>query len=525
MIVLEKTIPGGLKKRAEISGDKIAYIYNDMEYTWSECDRITDMLAMTLRKRGIKKGTHVGIWGVNSIEWIFHYFAVLKTGAIAVLLNYSYKEKEIKKIVRSSDVEFLFVGETKGISDCKEAMENIKSGSPELKAVYSMEEMLKISQEESDENTGCHSENKAGSEDTAVIIFTSGTTKEPKGVMLGHGQIMAAMASVGKQMEWKEEDRQLLVLPLFHGSGINCGITAGLEAGLTTVLLKYYQSVPSMEAIQKYKCNIFNTVPSMLLVMMRNTHFNEYDLSSLESGILSGSTVGAENYKKIIERFHFKKLRCAYGMTETSTLNTLVTDDATLEEKIHSAGRPFPGMELRIWCCSKGITAPKGEVGEIQIKGDCVMQGYYKLPEVTKEQMLPGGWFRTGDAGYMDEKGNLYFKSRLSQMIVRGGENISPLEIEECIEESNENIASVKVVGTPDPVVQEQVVALVQTEERFFDEEAIISYVKDHLADFKVPSYVFRVDNFEMTKTGKVNVKAARELARKLVLEREEKNE
>lgn len=527
MMLLAKTIPEALRKRVEISRNKEAYICDGVSHTWEECEQITEKLACLLQKKGIKKGTHVGLWGVNSTEWVLHYFAVLKIGAVAVLLNYSYKEQEIREVLSSSDVEFLLLGKPKGTLSYQNIASRVQRKLPELKQVFFMKKMLEeIKKLEVREYEKNEKRMQVLPSDTAVIIFTSGTTSRPKGVMLGHGQIMETMTCVCKEMRWKEGERQLLALPMFHGSGVNCGVVLGMIAGLTSIVLKYYQSVEAMRAIEKYKCTIFNAVPSMFLMMLKNIHFGEYDISSLQSGILSGSAISTRSYKKITETLHLKRLRCAYGMTETSTLNTLVREDSSDYEKIYSVGKPFLGTKIRIWNCKEEKPVAEKKTGEIQIKGNCIMKGYYSKNGISEGQMLPGGWFRTGDAGYIDENGNLYFKSRLGQMIVRGGENISPAEIEECIEQCDEHIVSVKVVGVDDPIVQEEIVALVEEKEQFFDEKKLRKYAKKNLADFKTPKFIFRVEGFAMTKTGKIDVRAAKNLAEELVKkEREKKDE
>ena len=530
MKLTEKTIIQGLKKRVSLSGERIACIFDDVEYTWYELDRISDLAAGELVDIGVKKGDHVGLLGVNTIEWLVCYYAIHKIGAIAVLLNYGYLEKELKDVIDYSDVAYLAFGESKNGSDYGEVITHIREELPKLKAYFDMKEMLKLCIEKVKDNSSIIQASfqipDTNEKDTAVIIFTSGTTLRPKGVMLSHGQIMEAMGYVAESMEWDENDRLLLALPMYHGSGGNTGILVSLHSGMTMVLMRYYRSVPVMQMIEKYQCTVFNSVPSMLLLMIKNPEFNRYDLSSLESGIISGSTISGEQYQKIVKTLGIKKLIPAYGMTEASTLSTMCRLDDTDETKMDSAGKTIGNVEMRIWNCREEAKAEEGQIGEIQIRGTSVMQGYYNMPEKTKESMMDGGWFRTGDAGYLDKNGNLHFRNRITEMIVRGGENISPAEIENCIRNFDKKIDNVKVVGIADAVMQEEVAALVTMTEGNIDKQGLIAYLKERLALFKVPKYVYQIEAFPMTGSSKIDLKKTRAIAEKLTDSRKEnKNE
>lgn len=526
-----RTIPEILRERAKKNPEEIAYIFDGREYTFAQCDKITDYLAGKLFEKGIRSGTHVGIWGVNTIEWVFHYFAVLKLGAVGVLINYSYKAHELKNILSYADVEYLIYGEAKGELDYAKILESIFPKLPILKEYFSMDSLISGDRETERILSGKQTEpeewekNVPKEKDVAVIIFTSGTTCQPKGVLLCHGQLVSAMNCVVDKMKWGREDRLLLPLPLFHGSGANCGLLVSILAGMSIVLMRYYSSVSAMELIEKYHCTVFNAVPSMLLLMIKNKHFKEYDLSSIRSGTIAGSAISEENYRKVCEMFNTDKLLLAYGMTETSSLNTLTKYDEDLGERLDNVGNPFEGVEIRIWNCKEKKEARPGETGEIQIRGDCVMLGYYGMEEKTKEKMLPGGWFCTGDAGFLDTKGKLHFKTRLSEMIVRGGENISPPEIECCLELFDERISAVKVIGVEAPVIQEEVVAFIKADALTIKEKEIKAFVKERLADFKVPEYVYQLEEFPMTGSGKIDTGALKEIAKQKIKEKERREE
>lgn len=517
MKLTEKTIIQGLKKRVNLSGNKVACIFDDIQYTWCELDLLSDLAAEKIANYGVKKGEHVGLLGINTMEWLVCYYAIHKIGAVAVLLNYGYLETELKNVMEYADVAYLAFGESKTNNDYAVSVGHMQQTLPQLKASFDMNTLVSQCLKEYKDRGTCQKADwplpDTNAQDTAVIIFTSGTTLKPKGVLLSHGQLMTTMGYVTDKMGWQENDRLLLALPMYHGSGGNTGILASLHCGMSMVIMRYYRSVPVMQVIEKYHCTVFNAVPSMLLLMIKNPEFKKYDLSFLRTGIISGSTISDNQYQRIAKAFKQMQLVPAYGMTEGSTLSTICDVDESENIKMNSAGRPLENVKIRIWNCQKSEEAAPGEVGEIQICGETVMQGYYHMPEKTMASMMEHQWFRTGDAGYMDTKGYLYFKNRITEMIIRGGENISPLEIEQAIRRFDEKIDDVKVVGIPDLVMQEEVAALVTMREGSIDVPGLKHYLKEHLALFKVPKYVYQIEAFPMTGSGKIDLKKTRAIA------------
>ncbi|MDY3051959.1 MAG: class I adenylate-forming enzyme family protein [Ndongobacter sp.] len=517
----ECTIPDGLKRRAQLSGEAIAYLFDGVSYTWQEVDQLSRRIAARLRQWGIRKGTRVGLLGVNSIEWVLCYYAVLRIGGVAVLLNYSYQAEELKAGLKDIQVQYLLVGEAKNGQDYERFLHGRRATLPDLNDWERMSRFIDWRGKETErEPTGACPDVPVFEEDVALIIFTSGTTASPRGVELMHGQLMEAMGSVVQRMGWTKEDRLVLPLPLYHGSGANCGLLVALHAGMSAVLLRTFRSIEVMEAIQKYRCTVFNAVPAMPLLMMANARFGEFDLSSLRSGILSGAVISEETYRKIREGFRMKNFLPAYGMTETTTLNTLTKPNTPDEERWTNAGGVLPGMEVRIWHCREERVQPSGEVGEIQVRGRCIAKGYYGKESLFQERILEGGWFRTGDVGFLDTRGRLHFQSRLSELIVRGGENIVPGEIEAVLEKYSSDIETVKVVGIPDPIMQEELVALICMKSGRLDPTALRAYLLKNLASFKVPRYFFQVAHFAMTGSGKIDLKKARETAERYASEK-----
>ncbi len=503
MTLQSKTIAGGLKERAALSGSKVAYCDAEKKFTWRETDQITDALAARFKEKGMAQGEHVGIWGLNSIYWVFAYFAVQKIGAVAVLINPSYLEEEVKDVIETAEVSWLLVGELKCSRNSRAIIQKIQSDISNLKKIEHLDQIMSEVINHNDKKS-FNLEAKSP-KDLAMIIFTSGTTSHPKGVMLNSAQVMTAMAAVAEHMRWTENDRLLLVLPLFHGSGINCSVLAAMQVGMASVLIKSYHTKDVIQAIEKYRCTVFNAVPSMLTILA-NKLSGDADLSSLKSGILSGSTISSKNYLKVRKKLGYTHLIPAYGMTETSSLNTMASLDESPETVCTTVGKILPGMQIRIADCESGKVLPVGKIGEIQIKGDYVSLGYYGLVEESKKSKTADGWFHTGDSGELDAEGNLIFKTRLSELIVRGGENISPHEIENAISSSDDKIEAVKVVGIPDPVMQEEVAAVIKMRKGHLDANALRDVLQSKLAYFKIPKIILELDRFPMTSSGKVDI-------------------
>lgn len=504
-----KNIPELLDENARRLGKRTAYIFDDQRWSWQAVKTAADQTAEVLKQWGIQKGDRVGILGVNTIQWIISYFAVLKCGAVAVLFNYSWRGRELKEIISYVCVKMLLVGEAREGMDYRQILADIPADTPGIAGTVYMNELIAAAGQVKTDTAEESPVSNPG--ETAIIIFTSGTTKRPKGVMLGHDQIIDAMSAVASRAGWHEDDVLLMPLPLFHGSGANAGLMTALITGMTSVIQRSFHSAPALEAIEKYRCTIFNAVPSMILMMIRNEAFENYDLSSLRSGTLSGSTINAETFRKISEAFPGVDFLPAYGMTETSTLNTMCLPGKRPEEKNGSAGPAFEGMQLRILDLRTGSEAETGNEGEIQLRGECVMHGYFDMPEETKKTIGSDGWMHTGDVGYMDEAGELHFKTRLSEMIIRGGENVAPAEVELCIESYGDVIDMVKVVGVPDPVMQEEIAAVIKAKSEL-DICAVKEYLMQHLACFKVPKYFIQLSEMPMTGSGKIDAKTIKKI-------------
>ncbi len=503
------------RRNASLYPDRTAYIFDDIPHTWKDVENDSSAIAILLSLNGVRHGSHVAIWGVNSYDWVITMLACLKLGAVCVLANYSYQAHEIKHVLNEGGAaEFLIIGEPKDGLSYDEIIQEL-GDQIHLKKIKHMSCLMDSipSIDLNDyqaEITAMHE--KSDPDDTALIIFTSGTTKAPKGVMLSNRNIFGITETIAQEQGWTKDDIQLITLPMYHGSGANACVFTGIQAAVTSVIMRYYASVPVMEAIQRYKVTAFNVVPALLLVMMNHKDFNKYDLSTLKSGVWSGAGITRDNFLKVSKVFDLRHVKMAYGQTEASTLSTMSGDNDCLEMKMASCGKPLPGVEMRIFHPGKKMELGAGMTGEIQINGCTKMQGYFNLQEENAGKFEEDGWMKTGDLGYMDVDGNLYFVGRMSEMIVRGGENISPAEIEDCIQSYGEMMDQIFVTGVKSDVMNEEIAAFYTASETV-DAEKIRAYIASKLAKFKVPRYICQMKEFPMNDNGKIDKRKLKRLA------------
>ena len=348
--------------------------------------------------------------------------------------------------------------------------------------------------------------------DLACILFTSGTTADPKGVMLSHGNLVRTALATIKAMNWQENDRMCISLPLFHCFGLTSSLLSGIILGSSMCILSNARSVNVLANIQKYECTILNGVPSMFLAIIKNAHFPEFDTKSLKSGIIAGSPLSKKEYMEICKKIPSITLLPSYGQTETSPAVSFALADDSLEKRVDSVGKILPEVEVQILDLQSKKPVELMESGEIVVRGYNVMQGYYKMPEATENTLTSDGWLYTGDIGYIDNEGYLYLVGRKKDIIIRSGENISPTEITQALLEID-TIENAAVFGIPAEVVQEEIVAcLILKEGAVFDENAIKEYLKERIAYYKIPSKFFVMESFPMTANGKVKTSAIKDL-------------
>ena len=517
MKLKETTVDQLLKYNAKYYPNEIAMEYHEYHCNWQEFDKITDCLAAKYLDYGIHKETHVGIFAPNSPNWVFTYIALAKIGAVSVLINFNYKNKELQSIVNYANIEYLCYGDKYKENDFFDMIKHLRKqkiwrmrqyiyiGPDKNQNWLNVEDFITYENKNNLENL-IEKKAQVHSEDILSMLFTSGTTAQPKGVMLTQFQMLNIAKIACEQMHWNQEDKICLTLSLFHCFGLSTGLLASIVSGCSICVVESFRSKQVLELIDEKKCTVLNGVPTMFLAMMKNEEFDRYDLTSLKSGIIAGAGIRRCDYRNICNRFPINKLQQSFGQTETSPSITFSDFEDTLEQKEGTVGKVIPEVELRIVDDKRHIITEPFVSGEVQIKGFNVMQfGYYKRKTETKKAFTADGWLRTGDIGYLDNEKNLYITGRKKDIIIRCGENISPLEIEEVMMQY-EGILDVKVFGVPDSFAQEEIAAAVSCY-KSVEKEKLIAYLKENIADYKVPKYIYGFQAFPLLANGKVDIK------------------
>lgn len=524
MELINRTIGQCLEARAQSNGEHIAVEMDGWSCTFRQLDVVSDILAGRMLGLGIKGGTHVGIWGINSPNWVFTFLALTKIGAVPVLINTCYKQEEIKGILNYSDVETLYYGTGYKTSIYEEIISDIKDALPKIRHYVHMEETgvgpwlaLNCFSEEERSLRVLENVQKAKEqvrpEDHACMIFTSGTMSLPKGVMLSHYNLVNNARALVEAMRWGTEDKMCITVPMFHCFGITAGIVACVVGGMSMHLIAYFRTGRVWDAIDNSRCTILNGVPSMFLALIHKQCYAGRKAEHLKSGIIAGSAISGKDYLEICARFPGMHLQPSYGQSETSPCVTIAGWDDDNEKKAVSAGKPIDHVEVRIVDLKTGEKLGIDMDGEIQVRGYNVMSGYYQLPKANARAFTEDGWLRTGDIGRLDRNGALHLTGRLKEMIIRAGENISPYEIEAVIRQL-EWVQSVKVVGIPAQVLQEEIAACIIPKQGCkVEKDVLLEYLKPRLAHYKIPAYVLGFDAFPFNASGKINLKVLKDMA------------
>ncbi|SHE62427.1 fatty-acyl-CoA synthase [Caldanaerobius fijiensis DSM 17918] len=537
--MIDMTIGQYLDYIASKYPDQDALIFEDkVRYSYRILKEISNRLAKGLLKIGIKKGDHVAIWATNIPEWVVTLFATAKIGAPLVSINTAYKEHEVEYILRQSDARALVLIDGFKDSDYIKTLYNLvpelkhsskgilrSSKFPELKAViyignkelpgvYKYEEIMELGSTVDDDEL-YSVQRSINAHEVIDIQYTSGTTGFPKGAMLTHYNLLNNGDAIASRMNFTTADRLCIPVPLFHCFGYTLSIMACLSKGSTMVLVDHFNPLAVMNAIQRERCTAVHGVPTMFITMLEHPDFENYDFSSLRTGIMAGSVCPIKVMRAVVDRMNIKEITSVYGLTEASPGITQTSVYDSLEDRVTTVGYALPEIEVKIVDPATGCEVPRGVQGEVMARGYNVMKGYYKMPEETEKVIEPDGWLHTGDIGVMDERGYLTITGRLKDMIIRGGENISPREIEEYLYH-HPYIKDVQVVGVPDEKYGEEIMAYVIPKEgHILTEEEVIEYAKAGLARFKVPKYVRFLDRFPMTASGKIQKYVLREMGAK----------
>jgi len=540
---LDFTVGGLLDHIAAKYPENDALIYHErnLRYNWQQFNDRCRQVAKGLLKMGVKKGDNLSIWAYNVPEWVTLQFATAKIGAVLVTVNTSYKSAELEYILNQSDSTTLFMvnsfKDTDYVATVNEVVPELAAstpgqlrtaGLPFLKNVVfigaetpagmvNFEAIVKLGESVSDaelvavERTlDCH--------EVINMQYTSGTTGFPKGVMLTHHNVVNNGFNIGECMQFTEKDRLCIPVPFFHCFGCVLGVMACVTHGSAMIPVEIFDPLKVLQTVEKEKCTALHGVPTMFIAELEHPDFAKFNLSSLRSGIMAGSNCPIEVMKKVISQMNASEITIAYGQTESSPVITQTRTDDAIELRVSTVGRALPDVEVKIVDIETGETLPPGKQGELCTRGYLVMKGYYKMPEETAKAIDPEKWLHTGDLAIMDENGYCKITGRIKNMIIRGGENIYPREIEEFLY-THPKVSDIQVYGVPDRKYGEQVMAAIILKKGVeMTEDEVREYCQGKIANYKIPKYVRFVDAYPMTASGKIQKFKLRDMAIKELL-------
>ena len=505
----------------------MVYSDRDLRFSYAQFDKRVDDMAAGLYAIGVRKGENVGIWATNVPDWLTYMFACARLGAVAVTVNTSYKLHELEYLVRQADLTTLCL--TDGVKDSN-YVQMIKELVPELdeyergclkskkfpylknvvfmgqekyRGLYSSPELLLLGQHV-DISIIHQIENEITADDVVNMQYTSGTTGFPKGVMLTSRNIINNGYSIGESMRYTSKERVCLPVPLFHCFGIVLGVMAVLTHGATHVLLESFDPLVALASVHKEKCTAIYGVPTMYIAELNHPMFNMFDMSSLRTGIMAGAGCPVELMKTVMDKMNMKEITSVYGLTETSPGMTQSRWDQSAEVRATTVGYELPDIEVKVLNPETNEECAIGEQGEMCCRGYNIMKGYYKMPEATAEIIDENGFLHSGDLGVKDPDGNYRITGRIKDMIIRGGENIYPREIEEFLIDIPQ-IKDIQVAAVKSNRYGEITGAFIILHEgQTLTEEDVIEYCRGKLSKYKWPQFFMFLDEFPMTGSGKI---------------------
>jgi fatty-acyl-CoA synthase len=518
--LLGETIGENLERTVAQHGGREALVvrHQDVRWTYDELNERVDGLARGLLAAGLEAGDRVGIWAPNCAEWVLVQFATAKTGVILVNVNPAYRTAELEHALRQSGCRMLIAAAAFKTSDYAAMIDEVRPDLPDLERVVLLaspgwDELLKAG-----ESVGADALRGRMSEldfdDAINIQYTSGTTGLPKGATLSHHNILNNAFSVAETCRYTERDRVCIPVPFYHCFGMVMGNLGCTTRGATMVVpAPAFEAASVLETVAAERCTSLYGVPTMFIAELNDPGFGDHDLGSLRTGIMAGAPCPVEVMRQVIEDMHMSEVTICYGMTETSPVSTQTSVDDPLEKRVGTVGRVGPHLEVKIVDPDSGRTVPRGERGELLTRGYSVMLGYWNDPERTAEAVDRAGWMHTGDLATMDEDGYLNIVGRSKDMVVRGGENVYPREVEEFLQ-GHPDVIEVAVIGVPDARYGEELMAWVKLRAgSSFDEDDLSAFCRGRIAHFKVPRYLKVCEEFPMTVTGKVQKFRMREAA------------
>ncbi len=509
--LLTTTIGDNLRHTVEANGQRDALIVRQqgIRYTYDQLWAEVDRLARALVARGFVKGDRIGVWAPNVAEWVLVQFATARIGVIQVNINPAYRTHEVQYALAQSGCRGLIAVTDFKTSNYLGMIDEVRAELPDLEHVIYMGHQSwddLLAEADSVAPEAIEAIEKTLSPDEAINIqYTSGTTGFPKGATLSHRSILNNGYSVGEACGYTNEDRVCVPVPFYHCFGMVMGTLGCTTHGAAIVVpAPSFEPVATLEAVQDERCTSLYGVPTMFIGQLAEAGFENYDLSSLRTGIMAGSPCPIEVMKQTIDKMNMGEVTIAYGMTETSPVSTQTATDDPIDKRVGTVGRVLPNIEVKIVDPATGETVPRGTSGEFCTKGYSVMIGYWNDPDKTAEAIDEDGWMHTGDLAVMDDEGYLNIVGRIKDLIIRGGENVYPREVEEFLY-SHPKIRDVQVVGVPDTKYGEEIMAWVQTEDGGdLTVDEVAAFCKGKIAHYKVPRYVIATGEFPMTVTGKI---------------------
>ena len=527
---LTRTLGEQIAEMARKYPDDVMVNYTDRDYkrTWKEFDQECETIARGFMSLGLTKGSHVSIWATNVPQWLLALFGSAKMGGILITVNTSYKIFELEYQLRQSDTDaIILIDGFKGtsyvdiINELCPMLKESEPGNllhptlPRLKTVIYAGDSecpagmvnwddLYILAEKTPYDEFAALRDSCDCHDVVNIQYTSGTTGFPKGVMLTHYNILNNGLTIGDGMKFTHEDKLCITVPFFHCFGLVLALMSCITHGTSFVPIDIFNPKKVMDALQNEGCTALHGVPTMFIAIMDHPDFASYDFSKMRTGIMAGSPCPVKTMGEVIDKMNMNEIVIVFGQTEASPGCTMTTTTDTVEHRCATVGKAFPGVECKIVDVATGETLPAGEIGEFCAKGYNIMKGYYKMPEATALAIDKDGWLHFGDLAVCDEEGYYKVTGRLKDMIIRGGENIYPKELEECLY-NHPDVKDVQVIGIPSKKYGEEVCACVILREGAnITEEDIKAYYKSKVAFFKIPKQIWFMDEFPMTASGKI---------------------
>jgi len=479
-------------------------------WTYAGLDADVTALALGLLAKGVEAGDRIGVWSPNCPEWTLVQYATAKVGAVLVNVNPAYRSHELAYVAAQSGMRMLVSAVRHKTSDYRAMVDEVRSQCPDLRDVVyigegTWDELVAAGSQATIDQLGARMAT-LGSDDAINIQYTSGTTGFPKGATLSHHNILNNGFLVGELLGYTERDRICLPVPFYHCFGMVMGNLAATSHGACMVIpAPAFDPAATLEAVEQERCTSLYGVPTMFIAELGLEGFAAYDLSSLRTGIMAGSPCPAEVMKRVVAEMNMSEVAICYGMTETSPVSTMTRVDDDLARRTQTVGRVMPHTEVKVVDPFTGRTVPRGEPGELCTRGTSVMLGYWDEPDKTAEAIDSAHWMHTGDLATMDSGGYLSIVGRIKDMVIRGGENVYPREVEEFLY-GHPDIADVQVIGVPDPRYGEELMAWVvmRPGAEPLTAAGVRAFCEGRLAHYKVPRYVQVVDGFPMTVTGKI---------------------